>query len=128
MININEYLLSKTKTVNTLPSKDLEEIKNWLESNGVTTKLELNDTREIKSGELVYRIGKYLPGSLGTHWIALDSSRGRCLIRTAGDEKCQIQPDDYLTIYESFDVVIKVMQATIDDPNLDLKSYKKYIY
>lgn len=128
MININEYLLSKTKTVNTLPSKNLEEIKNWLETNGVTTKLELNDTREIKSGELVYRIGRYLPGSLGTHWIALDSSTGRCLIRTAGDERCQIQPDDYGTIYETFDVVIKMMQAMIDDPNLDLKSYKNYIY
>lgn len=128
MININEYLLSKTKTVNTLPSKNLEEIENWLKTNGVTTKLGLNDTREIKSGELVYRIGRYEPGNLGTHWIALDSSTGRCLIRTAGDEKCQIQPDDDGTIYETFDVVIKVMQAMIDDPNLDLKSYKKYIY
>lgn len=127
MININEYLLSKTKTLSKLPSKDLEEIKSWLETNGVTTKLELTDTREIKSGELVYRIGKYLSWNLDTHWIALDSSTGRCLIRTAGNEKCQIQPNDYETIYETFDVVIKMMQAMIDDPNLDLKSYKNYI-
>ena len=116
---LNEYLLSSKRQkaiTDPEPGCTIEEIRIWLESNGVTDKREFNPWKSEfpTKGNLLYVVGPGDGSESNTYWVSLRMKQQQVTIKPK--DQCFVEANGHIKQL-SFEEAIELAKEMIKDPS-----------